>query len=287
MDYIIFDLEWNRYAKKVKPKCPDEIIQIGAVKYDRELNYVGSYSCLIRPSLYNKIEPMVQEITGITIDMLNEKGVPFSKAFKGFREFMGHDFVLMSWGMQDASILRENCVYYNRDISLSWLKRFVDLQGYVAGDKRIESEQNQPGLKNAVKSLGIEYDEKTLHNALVDATLSGEVFVETFDRARFEKCIFDGRKITTHCRGVHIIDLKSVKLNKKEFMVRCPCCGRFAAKTAGWYRKGKGFFALHRCRMCKSEMLSTMEILMLADDSLKYKKRVSLIEKADYNIRKV
>ena len=282
MDYIIFDLEWNRYSKKVKLKCPDEIIQIGAVKYDKDLNYAGSYNCFIKPALYNKIEPMVQEITGINMDLLLKHGVPFNKAFKGFREFMGRDFVLMSWGVQDAAILRENCMYYHRDINLNWLKRFADLQSFVAEDKRIESEQNQPGLKNSVVSLGIEYDEETLHNALVDATLSGEVFVRTFDSAKFEKFIFDARKISSHYKGIHITDLKSSLINKKEFLMRCPKCGKFAAKTAGWYRRGKSFFALHRCRSCKAEMISMMEVLLLPDDSVKYKKRINLIEKADF-----
>ena len=281
MDYIIFDLEWNRWSKKVKLKCPDEIIQIGAVKYDSELNYVGSYNCLIKPSIYNKIEPMVQEITGINMEMLNESGVPFSKAFKGFRQFMGRDFVLMSWGLQDAAILRENCVYYNRDINLAWLRRFADLQGFVAGDERIESEQNQPGLKNSVISLGIEYDEKAFHNALVDATLSGEVFIKVFDKERFDKFIFDARKIDSRLKGIHITDLRSVAINKKEFLIRCPKCGKFAAKTAGWYKRGKSFFALHKCRACKAEMISMMEVLLYADDSIKYKKRINLIEKAD------
>ncbi|MBE7039544.1 MAG: exonuclease domain-containing protein [Ruminococcaceae bacterium] len=281
MDYVIFDLEWNRYSKKVKLKCPDEIIQIGAVKYDENLNYAGSFNCFIRPSLYNKIETMVQEITGITMDTLKQHGVPFSKAFKSFREFMGRDCVLMSWGVQDAAILRENCIYYNRDINLGFLKNFADLQSYVAGDKRIESEQNQPGLKNSVISLGIEYDEKTLHNALVDATLSGEVFKRTFNKVRFEKCIFDARKISLHYKGIHITDIKSGLINKREFLMRCPRCGKFASKTSGWYRRGKSFFAIHRCRACKSDMLSMMEILLLPDENIKYKKKTSIIEKVE------
>lgn len=282
MDYVIFDLEWNRYAKKVKLKCPDEIIQIGAVKYDSNLNYVGSYNCYVKPVLYNRIEPMVREITGITMETLNEKGVLFPKAFKGFREFMGRDFVLMSWGIQDAAILRENCVYYNRDINLGFLKNFADLQGYAGSDKRLKNEQNQPGLKNSVIKLGIEYDEETLHDALVDATLSGEVFVRIFDKTRLEKGIFDARKLNLHEKGIHITDLKSELINKKEFLIRCPKCGKFAAKTSGWYRRGKSFFALHKCRSCKAEMLSLMEILLLSDDTVKYKKKTNAIEKVDF-----
>ena len=115
MNYIIFDLEWNRHSKTLQEKCPDEIIQIGAVKYDAQLRYQGSFSCMIRPQLYHKIEPTVEKMTGLTIQKLNREGVPFLEAFREFRKFMGRKFVLMSWGMQDASVLRSNCRYYEKE----------------------------------------------------------------------------------------------------------------------------------------------------------------------------
>ena len=65
MNYIIFDLEWNRYARAVKGKCPDEVIQIGAVKYDDALEYAGSFNCLIKPGLYRKMEPTVEKMTDV------------------------------------------------------------------------------------------------------------------------------------------------------------------------------------------------------------------------------
>ncbi|MBQ9914749.1 MAG: hypothetical protein IJO50_01260, partial [Clostridia bacterium] len=98
MDYIIFDLEWSRNIRHVIPKCPDEIIQIGAVKYDKNLKYKGSFNRFIRPGVYDKVDARVSEITGITKDHLLRFGVPFPEAFREFKTFMGHDAVLLSWG---------------------------------------------------------------------------------------------------------------------------------------------------------------------------------------------
>lgn len=281
MNYVIFDLEWNRDAKKVKLKCPDEIIQIGAVKYDDELKYLGSFSEMIKPSFYDRLEPMVQRITGLTMNILKSDGLPFPKAFKEFKEFIGKESVLLSWGIQDAAILRENSVYYNRNINLGWLKRFADLQGYVTGDKSIKAEQNQLGLKTAALHFNINFDEDALHNALADAELSGEIFVKTFDKIRLLKSIIDARKIRAHYKGIHIIDLKSNEIDKREFFARCPKCGRFTAKTTGWYRRDKGFFAIFRCQRCKIDLFSTVDVLMAIDNTIKYKKRCSIIEKAE------
>lgn len=52
--------------------------------------------------------------------MLKQDGVPFSKAIKEFKKFVGDDSVIMSWGAQDASILRSNCLYFNQDIKLTF-----------------------------------------------------------------------------------------------------------------------------------------------------------------------
>lgn len=62
MDYIIFDLEWNRLVKSVKTRCPDEIIQIGAVKYNSQMQCIGSFNRLIRPVLYKKLNLLFENL---------------------------------------------------------------------------------------------------------------------------------------------------------------------------------------------------------------------------------
>ena len=51
MDFIIMDLEWNNtYARKTKGFI-NEIIEIGAVKLDENLNFKDKFSCLIKPQI--------------------------------------------------------------------------------------------------------------------------------------------------------------------------------------------------------------------------------------------
>ena len=101
------------------------------------------------------------------------------------------------------------------------------------------------------------------------------------NKERFEKYVFDARKLELHHKGIHITDLKSGFINKREFLIRCPRCGKFASKTSGWYRRAKSFFAIHRCRACKCDMLSMVEVLLFADDKIKYKKKTNIIEKVE------
>ena len=65
MNYIIFDLEFNQGFDRVNnktisnAKCPFEIIQIGAVKLDFELNIIDTFTsniknCIILQTLFLK-----------------------------------------------------------------------------------------------------------------------------------------------------------------------------------------------------------------------------------------
>ncbi|WP_326907666.1 hypothetical protein [Sedimentibacter sp. MB31-C6] len=67
--YIVFDLEFNQNfcdesVKKInRYMFPFEIIQIGAIKLDSNLNVVDSFSRYIRPGIYNPnyIKPRIKQ----------------------------------------------------------------------------------------------------------------------------------------------------------------------------------------------------------------------------------
>lgn len=67
MNYIIFDLEFNQGFDRVNnktvsnAKCPFEIIQIGAVKLDSELNIIDTFSSYIKSQIYKDIHPFVKK----------------------------------------------------------------------------------------------------------------------------------------------------------------------------------------------------------------------------------
>src|SRR5699024_3321457 len=95
IEHIVIDLEFNQsYNTKKGDKsetvaeCPFEIIQIGAVKLDENLDIKDQFTVLIKPQIYPKINPIVERITGITDEIL-DSCVNFEEAFRLFAKFAG------------------------------------------------------------------------------------------------------------------------------------------------------------------------------------------------------
>ena len=93
MNYIVFDLEFNQSfdfktgsSPASNPECPFEIIQIGAVKLDSNLETVGYFNYYIKPVIYKRIHPYVEKITGITQEML-DSGHNFSEVYEALCDF--------------------------------------------------------------------------------------------------------------------------------------------------------------------------------------------------------
>ena len=70
MKYIVIDMEWNRPELRNRlVKEPivlhGEIIQIGAVMLNEELDEIGSFEVKVRPKFYTRMNRKVEELTGI------------------------------------------------------------------------------------------------------------------------------------------------------------------------------------------------------------------------------
>ncbi len=184
MHYIVFDLEFNQgfdFSKMKKnktiAKCPFEIIQIGAVKLDENLNTTSTFSRLVKPKVYKRIHPFVKKITGITMDQVrNEK--PFKEVYKEFIEFIKNEkSSLCVWGTADIKELFRNIEYHK--LSTSFMpKYYINIQSYAS--KRLECPKGSHiGLKNAVELLDIPYN-ISFHDAFNDAQYTTEVFRKIF-----------------------------------------------------------------------------------------------------------
>jgi len=277
MNYIIFDLEWNRFTKAVKFRCPDEIIQIGAVKYNENMEFIESYKSYVSPVLYKKMEPTVHKLTGLSISMLKEEGRPFAEVVSDFINFIGTDAVIMSWGSQDADILRKNCAYFCKEMPITFLNKFADVQRYVTNILS-ESGNNQLGVKTAADKLFIPYEEEELHDALVDAEISGKVFARIFDREKFSKYIVDASTKSNSFKDIPITDLNSKLIDKSVFKIRCSECGRTIRKYNAWSLNGSKFVSYQTCRRCKKRYFCSVEILKSYGNVIKYKKKIKHIE---------
>ncbi len=171
MNYISLDLEWNQaYAqkalavqKRLECRLRGEVIQIGAVKLDRELNIIGSYRIIVKPKFFKTIQRHVMRLTGIDQTMIDH-GTPLPEAIARFEKWCGEDFAFLTWGPDDIPMLEDNLRAHRMDGS--WLHRTYDLQRIFS--QQTDGSRLQRSLEYAMEFFTIEQN-LPAHDALNDA----------------------------------------------------------------------------------------------------------------------
>ena len=171
MYYITLDLEWNQaYAQKamavqrqLSSRLRGEVIQIGAVKLDKNLNFCGSYQIIVKPKYFKKLHRHVSTLTGITQAQM-DSGTPLTEAAESFKRWCGEDFAFLTWGPDDIPMLKEN--FHVNSLDHDWLMNTYDLQ-------QIFNRQTDGGTKQRSLEYAMEYfeleQELPAHDALNDA----------------------------------------------------------------------------------------------------------------------
>lgn len=184
MHYVIFDLEFNQSTdnkeeRKVKNNnLLFEIIQIGAIKIDTNLNIVSKFNALIKPTLYESLHPYVEHLTKININELNAAKT-FPEVYSQFIKFIGNDnVVLVVWGISDIKELIRNAIFHNLPVSIL-PKNYIDIQKYASKYFKY-SKGLKVGLKPAVELLKID-NIGDFHDAYFDAFYTFKVFKKIFN----------------------------------------------------------------------------------------------------------
>lgn len=171
MYYITLDLEWNQaYAQKamavqrqLSSRLRGEVIQIGAVKMDKNMNICGSYQVVVKPRYYKKLHKHVSELTGITQEQM-DMGVPLTEAAERFHSWCGDDFVFLTWGPDDIPMLKEN--FHVNGLDSEWIMRVYDLQQIF--NRQTDGASKQRSLEYAMEHFEIPQN-LPAHDALNDA----------------------------------------------------------------------------------------------------------------------
>ena len=171
MYYIALDLEWNQaYAQKalavqrqLSCRLRGEVIQIGAVKLDKNMNFCGSYQVIVKPKYYKKLHKHVSALTGISQEQI-DVGTPLTESAENFKKWCGKDFAFLTWGPDDIPMLKEN--FYAHGISNEWLERTYDLQQIF--NRQTDGESKQRSLEYAMEYFDIPQN-LPAHDALNDA----------------------------------------------------------------------------------------------------------------------
>ncbi len=108
---LVIDLEATCWQDAPPPGEQHDIIEIGnAVLHTGELRVEPGPEILIRPAR-SRVSEFCTELTGITQEMLDERGVPLADGVAMLREAHGEiaQMVWASYGEYDRRKLREDC----------------------------------------------------------------------------------------------------------------------------------------------------------------------------------
>lgn len=266
MNYIIMDLEWNNSFNKATQKFMNEIIEIGAVKLDENLNQVDTFSELIKPVISKKLRSRIKTLTNISNEDV-KAGRPFSKVIKDFEQWVGEDAVVMSWGDTDIRTLLTNYKWFMKKNSLDFIKKYADLQKYCQCFINMENVQ-QAGLSYAAECLEIDPDSFPHHRALDDSLLSAECFKKVFDEEKLQdfikNCDYDFyARLLFH---PYVIKNKNDPLiDKNLFNCFCEICGGKVQTVKKWKFMNQSFRGIFYCENCDREFRVTLRVKKFYD----------------------
>lgn len=105
MKHIVIDLEMNKIARNSEARkiCKSEIIEIGAVMLDENLQEIGNFRTYVKPEYNDKIAAEIRNLTGIT-DVMVANAPVFREAFRMFTNWClgtGDEVTIYAWSDSD------------------------------------------------------------------------------------------------------------------------------------------------------------------------------------------
>lgn len=267
MQYVVMDLEWNNtYSKKMKCFI-NEIIEIGAVKLDSELNEVDIFRMFVKAQLGKKLHDRVKELTHISNEDLI-MGQPFTQVMAAFRKWVGEDeTAVLTWGSTDIIVLIDNFKCFNGFDRIPFLHYYADMQKYCQDMMKLP-QSNQIGLSAAAEKLNVSEDGLDLHRALSDSILSADCFRKVFNKHEFEKYLFkcDNEFYERLTFKPYVInDINSPLVDKKQMRCKCAKCGRQTRRLTEWEYKNQSFRAVFKCSKCDLKFRLCVKFKQLYD----------------------
>ena len=251
---IVFDLEWNQSSYNPNHRMPHEIVEIGACRVDRNFRVVDTFSALIRPKLYKKLDKHIKKVTGITEEELINGGA-FADVFADFAAWCGDDAQLVTWGRDDFPVLRRNAAFFQCPMPF---EPPMDAQ-LVFGFACLGNAHQQMNLHNALETMNIEVDVPA-HRAVYDAQCTAALLCKIDEAVRELDENAHKLLVTTISREQRIAasSLRSVPTrhiyqsealqDTRLMTVECPACGRRTAFDTPWFDSGREkYLALAHC----------------------------------------
>ncbi len=285
MGFVILDLEFNNMRgishyypeltlEEIEKDCENEIIEIGAVKYDVYMKEQGSFKCYIKPTIFSILNPKVKEITGITEEIL-EEGITFQEAMESFKDFCGDGNTLCSWAKDDIAelIINSKVKNYNQ---LHFINKYLDIQEYIT---KVLAHKKSLSLKNALEELRIKVEEERLHDALYDAICTAEVFKRLYNSRVIKNYIVSD---VYNMPAIMIRDFKDIEIEDNLTEISCPRCHIEAERENPLRLFSWRFLALGYCPKCRSRLLQEVVIKKTLSGEKVYTNVTKIIDESDY-----
>ena len=252
--FIVFDLEWNQSSYAPNHRIPHEIIEIGACRVARDFTVTDTFSAVIRPRVYRRLDKHIRTVTGITEAELSQ-GRPFAEVFADFARWCGEGAQLVTWGRDDYPVLKRNAAFCGVDMPFS---PPMDAQ-LVFGSACLGSAHQQMNLHAALETLHIEPDVPA-HRAVYDAQCTALLLpaideaVRAMDgerRAQLNAVLERERRIadsTLRSVPTRYIYQTEALADRALMALSCPVCGRATRFDTPWYDSGRDkYLALAAC----------------------------------------
>ena len=176
--FIIFDTEYTAWEGSQERNWSDddeymELVQIGAlkvIKTDTTIKVVKKFNKYVKPKKNPELSEYFINLTGITQNIVDKKGVTFNEAMKQFYNFCktknnvklpmfsyGNDYNIIKYNLKLNSVNKKSRFY-------KWEKKFYDIRPIF--DCYVDTSEYTSGT--IYKAFNINKKITYVHNALWD-----------------------------------------------------------------------------------------------------------------------
>lgn len=281
MNIIVLDLEWDSAYCKKHHRFINQIIQIGAVKLNEELEIIDTFDIIVKSSITKKLSKRFTELTGITVEKM-QNGVSLLTAISRYNSWAGKNMLTMTWSNSDLYTIIENSRYLLPKGIAFKFERYMDLQSYVQSEmKKIGFQINsQISLAKAAEMLEISAIGLELHTAKDDCLLSSLLLKRFYNKESMQPFIKD----TANPEFFKRLTFKSYTLSnirddsiKPEYLAfKCDKCGSATKCVTGWKYRNGWFSANFRCGECKRTFIGRVSFKKTYDNLIVKRKIVDV-----------
>ena len=192
MNYLVVDFEFTFYKRPVgRPRAFfAEIIEIGAVKLDENLDECGKLQNFVKPHFFPKHAKDAMDFCMIT-DADMKKAITFPAMLEKMSTmYEAGNTLFVAWGDSDYKVLAEGCSRHKLENPVLQAD-YLDL---AEAYKLWRGEENTPGLKTAITEMEVTAD-GLAHTAFDDAYNTGKVLAKMIEKGWTYEAYLDAKEM--------------------------------------------------------------------------------------------